>query len=269
MLLRVRMRIALGVEYDGREFCGWQSQPSGCAVQDALEKALGRICAHPVRIAGAGRTDSGVHATGQVAHFDTRADRPLTAWTRGANAALPRGVAVRWARVVDDAFHARFSATGRAYTYLLLNRPARPGLDAGRVGWFHLPLDADAMRTAARSLVGCHDFTAFRAAECQADSPVRELRRFDVERRGELIVFRLAANAFLHRMVRNLVGTLVYVGKGSHPPAWARELLDGRERAAAAPTFSPDGLYLTGVEYDTRWGLAEPASSDLLPHRVP
>jgi len=249
------MRIALGVEYDGRAFCGWQSQPDACAVQDALERALAGICAQPVRIAGAGRTDAGVHASGQVAHFDTSAERPLTAWTRGANSALLRGVAVRWAQPVADEFHARFSATGRSYTYLLLNRPARPGLDAGRVGWFHRPLDVEAMREAAAMLVGTHDFSAFRAAECQADSPVRELRRLDIERREDLIVFRLAANAFLQRMVRNLVGSLVYVGKGSHPPAWIREVLDSRNRSVAAPTFAPDGLYLTGVEYDSRWGL--------------
>lgn len=253
------MRIALGVEYDGRDFCGWQSQPGACAVQDALERALSGICVHPVRIAGAGRTDSGVHATGQVAHFDTEADRPLTAWTRGANSALPRGVAVRWAHTVDAAFHSRFSATGRAYTYLLLNRPTRPGLGAGRVGWFHRPLDIERMQAAAASLIGTHDFSAFRSAECQADSPVRELRRLDIERHGDVIVFRIAANAFLQRMVRNLVGTLVYVGKGSRPPDWVREVLDSRNRATAAPTFSPDGLYLTGVEYDSHWGLPRTA----------
>lgn len=253
------MRIALGIEYDGRDFCGWQSQPGGCAVQDALERALSAICDHPVRVAGAGRTDSGVHASGQVAHFDTDAKRPLTAWTRGVNGALPRGVAVRWAHPVDAMFHARFSATGRAYTYLLLDRPSRPGLDAGRVGWFHLPLDVARMQEAAASLIGTHDFSAFRAAECQADSPVRELRRLDIERRDGLIVFRLAANAFLQRMVRNIVGTLVYVGKGSHSPKWVRAVLDNRTRSAAAPTFAPDGLYLTGVEYDSSWGLPQAA----------
>jgi len=258
------MRIALGVEYDGRAFCGWQSQPDACAVQDALERALAGICVHPVRIAGAGRTDSGVHASGQVAHFDTSAQRPLTAWTRGANSALPSSVAVHWAHPVRDDFHARFAATGRSYTYVLLNRPTRPGLDAGRVGWFHHRLAVDRMQEAAALLVGTHDFSAFRAAECQADSPVRELRRLDIERRGDLIVFRLAANAFLQRMVRNLVGSLVYVGKGSHPPVWMRELLDRRDRSLAAPTFAPDGLYLTGVEYDTRWGL--PSATPVEPH---
>jgi tRNA pseudouridine38-40 synthase len=260
------MRIALGVEYDGRAFCGWQSQPDACAVQDALERSLAGVCAHPVRIAGAGRTDSGVHASGQVAHFDTSAQRPLTAWTRGVNSALPGGVAVRWAHPVRDDFHARFAATGRSYTYLLLNRPARPGLDAGRVGWFHRPLDVDRMREAAALLVGTHDFSAFRAAECQAGSPVRELRRLDIERRGDLVVFRLAANAFLQRMVRNLVGSLVYVGKGSHPPGWLRDVLQSRDRSLAAPTFAPDGLYLTGVEYDSRWGL--PAAAPFEPHAL-
>lgn len=251
------MRIALGVEYDGREFCGWQSQPGGCGVQDALERALAGICGHAVRVAAAGRTDSGVHASGQVAHFESSVERPLTAWTRGANSALPRGVAVQWAHRVDADFHARFCATGRSYTYLLLNRPARPGLAAGRVGWYHRELDVDRMREAASMLVGTHDFSAFRAAECQAESPVRDLRRFDIERRSELIVFRLEANAFLQRMVRNLVGTLVYIGNGKFPSGWARQLLEGRDRSRAAPTFAPDGLYLTAVEYDSRWGLPD------------
>lgn len=249
------MRIALGVEYDGRDFCGWQSQPGGCSVQDALERALARICGHAVRVAAAGRTDSGVHASGQVAHFDTAAERPLTAWTRGVNSALPRGIAVQWAHPVADDFHARFCATGRAYTYLLLNRPARPGLCAGRMGWYHRRLDIDRMREAASSLVGTHDFSAFRSAECQAESPIRELRRFDIERHEDLIAFRLAANAFLQRMVRNLVGTMIYVGNGNCPPAWARQVLDGMDRSRAAPTFAPDGLYLTAVEYDSCWGL--------------
>jgi len=257
------MRIALGVEYDGRRFCGWQSQPGGCGVQDALERALSGICGHPVKIAGAGRTDSGVHASGQVAHFETSSDRPLTAWTRGGNSALPQGVAICWAQPVADDFHARFSATGRAYTYLLMNRPTRPGLLNGRAGWFHRPLDLRLMREAAGSLVGTHDFSAFRSAECQADSPVRELRQLTIEQRGDLIVFRVAANAFLQRMVRNLVGSLLYVGKGKHPPAWLGELLASKDRSLGAPTFAPDGLYLTAVEYDARWRL--PATSSALP----
>jgi tRNA pseudouridine38-40 synthase len=251
------VRIALGIEYDGRFFCGWQSQPGGCGVQDALERALAGICQHPVRIAGAGRTDSGVHASAQIAHFDTQAVRPLTAWVRGCNSALPSGLAVLWAQPVAEDFHARFSALGRTYTYLLLNRPSRPGLLAGRVGWYHRPLDVGRMRQAAAHLIGSHDFSAFRSAECQADSPVRVLRRLEIERRDALIVFRLEANAFLQRMVRNIVGSLLYVGNGRQSAAWLAELLARRDRTRAAPTFAAGGLYLSAVEYDSRWGLPQ------------
>ena len=250
------------MEYDGRRFCGWQSQPAGCGVQDALERALASICGTFVRVAAAGRTDTGVHATCQVVHFDTPVERPLTAWVRGVNSALPEGASVLWAPPVDDASHARFSATGRAYTSVLLNRPTRPGLAAGRVGWFHRPLDVARMQEAARLLIGTHDFSAFRASECQADSPLRELRRVDIERHGDLVVFRFAANAFLQHMVRNIVGSLVYVGKGSQEPEWLGELLAARDRTAAAPTFAPDGLYLTGVEYDSGWGLPQPCARE-------
>jgi tRNA pseudouridine38-40 synthase len=253
------MRIALGLEYDGGAFCGWQSQPSGCGVQDALERALAGICGHCVRVHAAGRTDRGVHASGQVVHFDTPVARPLTAWVRGVNVGLPKAAAVRWAQPVADEFHARFSATGRSYAYLLLNRPSRAGLLHGRVGWFHLPLDVARMRAAAAALVGTHDFSAFRAAECQAGSPIRELRRLDIERHADMIVLRLEANAFLQRMVRNIVGSLVYVGKGRYPPDWIGEVLASRDRARAAPTFAPDGLYLQAVEYHTAWRLPRSA----------
>ncbi len=259
------MRVALGLEYDGRAFCGGPSQPSGCGVQDALERALAGICGHTVRVHAAGRTDAGVHATNQVAHFDTDATRPLTAWVRGVNTDLPEGAAVLWARPVAEDFHARFSATGRAYTYVLLNRPGRPGLLHGRVGWCHRPLDLERMQEAASLLVGTYDFSAFRAAECQAGTPVRELRRIGIERQGGLIRFRLEANAFLQRMVRNIVGSLVYVGKGRYPPGWIGEVLASGDRARAAPTFAPDGLYLTAVEYDSKWGLPVAAFSELLP----
>jgi len=252
------VRIALGLEYDGSAFCGWQSQPGRCSVQDALEDAIAAVAGHPVRIHGAGRTDSGVHATAQVAHFDTASERPLEAWVRGTNASLPPGAAVLWAHPVDEAFHARFGARERIYDYLLLNRPVRPAVLRARVGWFHRPLDVGAMREAAALLVGTRDFSAFRAAECQAPTPVRELRGLAVEREGDLLVLRFTANAFLHRMVRNLVGSLVYVGKGRHPPAWIAEVLASRDRARAAPTFAPDGLYLTGVRYDPGFGLPEP-----------
>lgn len=249
------VRIALGLEYDGGAFCGWQSQPEGCGVQDALEAALAGIAAEPVRAVTAGRTDAGVHALHQVVHFDTSAARPENAWVRGVNALLPAGVGVLWARQVPEAFHARFSAFERRYQYRLLNRPVRPALMAGKVGWFHHSLDLDAMRRGAAHLVGEHDFSAFRAAGCQAKSPVKNLRRLDIRREGDLILFDLAAGAFLHHMVRNIVGCLVYVGKGKHPPEWIGRLLESRDRRLAAPTFSPDGLYLAGVGYDPKWGL--------------
>lgn len=243
------MRIALGLEYDGSAFCGWQTQPSGCSVQDALERALAEIGGSPIATTCAGRTDAGVHALAQVVHFDTDADRPDTAWVRGTNALLPSGVSVLWARVVDPAFHARFDAQARRYRYVLLARGERPGLLHGKVGWWHGTLDVDAMRAGAAALVGEHDFSAFRAAECQAKSPVRTLTNLELRSEGSFIAFDLRANAFLQHMVRNIVGSLVYVGAGRQPPGWIAELLQGRDRRLAAPTFASDGLYLTGVEY--------------------
>ncbi len=249
------MRIALGVEYDGSRFCGWQTQPGGCAVQDVLAAAIATIAGHPVTLGAAGRTDAGVHAVEQVVHFDAQRERPDTAWVRGVNALLPGAVSVLWARPVEEAFHARFSARARRYRYLLLNRPTRPGLLSGRVGWYHAPLDVDAMRTAAAGLLGEHDFSAFRAAECQAKTPVRTLSRLDIRREGDVLVFDFAANAFLHHMVRNIVGCLVYVGKGKYPPHWLTDLLAGRDRTRAAPTFAADGLYFMGADYGDEWGL--------------
>lgn len=261
--LRPMPRIALGIEYDGSGFCGWQTQPSGAAVQDAVDAAVSAIADESVASQCAGRTDAGVHAIGQVIHFDTRAARPLSAWVRGVNGRLPRTVAVQWARQVPEDFHARNAARGRAYTYLLLNRPERPGLQRGRVGWHHRPLDLDAMAAAAAHLLGTHDFSSFRAAECQARSPVKELRLAQLSRQGDLIVMRFAADAFLHHMVRNIVGCLVMVGKGARAPGWLSEVLAARDRRVAAPTFAADGLYLTAVHYDARWGL--PAGEAALP----
>lgn len=259
------MRIALGVEYDGSRFCGWQTQPGGCSVQDALSAAVSAIAGHAASLAAAGRTDAGVHALGQVAHFDTPAVRPDSAWVRGVNALLPPAISVLWAQPVAADFHARFSAVGRRYRYLLLNRAVRPGLLAGRVGWYHAPLDVQAMRAAASGLLGEHDFSAFRAAECQAKSPVRTLSQLDIRREGDFIVFDLAANAFLHHMVRNIVGCLVYVGKGKYPPEWLADLLARRDRRRAAPTFAPDGLYFAGADYDPRWGLPARTGTDAMP----
>jgi tRNA pseudouridine38-40 synthase len=246
-------RIALGIEYDGSRFLGWQTQPGGGTVQDALEAALSGIADAPVGVTCAGRTDRGVHARAQVVHFDTDADRPDSAWVRGVNAMLPDSMAVLWSRRVPQEFHARYAARSRTYRYVLLNRPVRPALAARYAGWHHVPLEVEPMREAAGHLIGQHDFSAFRAAECQAKSPVRTLHSIEIERDGERIDFTLRANAWLQHMVRNIVGTLVYVGKGKHPPQWAGQLLQARERARAAPTFGPQGLYLEAVEYEPRW----------------
>ena len=248
-------RIALGLEYAGDAFLGFQSQRHGRTVQDVLEAALARIAGEPVRVHCAGRTDAGVHASAQVAHFDTGARRPVSAWVRGVNALLPAAAVVRWAVEVDEGFHARFLAYERQYRYLLFNSPTRPALLAGRVGWFHLPLDETKMAEAVRLLLGEHDFSAFRAAGCQARTPVRLMHEARVRRDGNMLVFDFRANGFLHHMIRNLVGALVYVGKGRHRPEWIGELLAVRDRKLAAPTFAPDGLYLCGVSYPPRWPL--------------
>lgn len=249
------MRFALAVEYAGDAFCGFQSQPSGCGVQDALQHALGAIAGHDVCVAAAGRTDAGVHAVSQIVHFDAAARRPDGAWVRGVNTHLPATAAVLWARAVGPDFHARFAATARHYTYLLLNRAERPGLCAGRVGWYHRPLDVEAMRAGAAHLAGTHDYSAFRAAQCQAKSPVKTLSRVAVAAQPPFVRFDFTANAFLHHMVRNIVGSLVYVGAGRQPPDWIASLLAARDRTLAAPTFPADGLYLAGADYDARFGL--------------
>ena len=249
------IRIALGIEYDGSRFLGWQTQPGGGTVQDALEAALSAIADAPVGVTCAGRTDRGVHARAQVVHFDTDAERPDSAWVRGVNAMLPEAMAVLWSQRVSSDFHARYAARSRTYRYVLVNRPVRPALAARYAGWHHAPLEVEPMRQAASQLLGEHDFSAFRAAECQAKSPVRTLHAIDIERDGERIEFRLRANAWLQHMVRNIVGTLVYIGKGKHPPQWAGKLLESRDRARAAPTFGPEGLYLEAVEYETRWNI--------------
>lgn len=255
------MRVVLGLEYDGTAFCGWQSQSEGCAVQDAVDRAISGIAGEKLTSTCAGRTDAGVHALAQVVHFDTGATRPPTAWTRGVNALLPPGVAVTWAREIDASFHARFSAQGRRYTYWLLNRSERPGLLHGRVGWFHRPLDHEIMSEAANSLLGEHDFSAFRAAECQAKSPVKNMRAACISRRGDLLRLDFSADAFLQHMVRNLVGALVYVGSGRQSVAWFQDILASRDRTRSAPTFSAAGLYLAAVTYDASWQL--PPGPDL------
>ena len=224
-------------------------------MQDALESALAAIASESVNLTGAGRTDRGVHAIAQVAHFDTHAARPLTAWVRGVNAFLPESVAVLWAHEVAAEFHARFSALARTYRYRLVNRPVRPALEERYAGWYHAPLDVAAMRDGARALLGEHDFSAFRAAECEASTPLRTVHSLEIEAEAGRIDFVIRANAFLHHMVRNIVGSLVYVGNGRQPPGWIAEVLASRDRAKAAPTFAPEGLYLERVEYDPKWGL--------------
>lgn len=249
------MRIALGLEYSGVPFTGWQSQADGRGVQDALERAISAVAGAQVRTIAAGRTDTGVHATLQVVHFETDATRPQSAWVRGVNAHLPAAVAVRWAQAVPPAFHARFAATARHYTYMLVAGPTRPALLAGHVGWYHRVLDLDAMREAAVALAGTHDFSSFRTAECQAASPVKTISHLRVERHGDYVRFDFSANAFLHHMIRNIVGVLVYVGAGKESPPWVAELLAARDRTRAAPTFAAAGLYFTGADYDAEWNL--------------
>jgi tRNA pseudouridine38-40 synthase len=249
------MKLAIGVSYCGAGLDGWQSQPSGNTVQDRLEAALSEIAGERVALTAAGRTDAGVHAIAQVAHFETSAERPESAWIRGVNSILPAGIAVQWAVPVAEDFNARYSAASRSYRYVLYNHAVRPALLAGRAGWFYRPLDLERMREAAGQIVGEHDFSSFRSSECQAKSPVRVVGSATVGTSGAYVLFDFTANAFLHHMVRNLVGSLVYVGKGKHPPGWIAELIAARDRGRAAPTFAADGLYLSGVRYEARWGL--------------
>jgi tRNA pseudouridine38-40 synthase len=257
------VRIVLGLEYDGARFSGWQTQKDGSGIQDTVEAALKSFIGESVEVVCAGRTDAGVHASGQVIHLDSPVQRESHAWVRGVNRYLPQSVSIRWAREVASDFHARYSALNRTYEYWILNDPVRSPLHDERTGWVFQALDVAAMHTAAQSLLGTHDFSAFRSAECQAASPVRELRQFDVERSGRLVRIQVAANAFLHHMVRNLVGTLVYIGIGRNPPRWALEVLAGRDRAAAAPTFAACGLYLTRVEYDRAFDLPNGSEASL------
>ena len=249
------MRIALGLEYDGSAFCGWQTQPGGCGVQDHLQGALARFVDAPIEVTAAGRTDAGVHAIAQVVHFDSPARRDAYSWVRGTNTFLDPHARVVWAAEVPDDFHARFHARSRTYRYLLVDAPVAPAVLGGLAGWHHQPLDVDAMAEAARALLGTHDFTSFRDSQCQAKTPVRELLEARVARVDGLIAFTFRANAFLHHMIRNIVGSLVYVGAGRQPRGWVAELLEARDRRLAAPTFAPDGLYLAAVEYDRALGL--------------
>lgn len=250
-------RVALGLSYNGAGWLGWQTQPDGGTVQDSLHQALGQFLAQPTKTVCAGRTDTGVHALCQVVHLDTTVQRRHESWIRGLNALLPDSIAIQWAQDVPDTFHARFSALTRTYLYLLRNTRVRTPLMHGRVGWVYRDLELHSMQQAAARLVGEHDFSSFRSSQCQASSPVRTLLSLDIEQQGEFFLFRFRANAFLHHMVRNLMGALVYVGQGKHPPQWMDMLLARRDRRLAAPTFSSAGLYLAGVDYPGAFGLVQ------------
>jgi len=251
------MRVALGIEYDGTAYVGWQRQKSGVGVQAIIEETLSQVANEPVAVVCAGRTDTGVHATGQVVHFDTNAERTDRGWLLGANSNLPDDINVAWAAHVSDDFHARFSATKRSYRYLILNRPYRSALLRNRVWWVHEPLDESLMQEAADYLVGRYDFSAFRAAGCQASSPVRDVSELSIQRHGEWLTITVRANAFLQHMVRNVTGTLVAIGRGEQAPAWAQSVLQGRDRRKGGIAAPAHGLTLIDVQYPDTFKLPQ------------
>ncbi len=263
-------RVALGLSYVGQGYLGWQSQPGGNTIQDKLETALAAFCGLPkggrVVTNCAGRTDAGVHGLMQVVHLDTPLQRDLSSWVRGTNSYLPADIAVQWARAVPDEFHSRGSAIARRYAYVLLESIVRPSVEAGRVGWVHRPLLLSNMQLATQVLLGENDFSSFRASQCQALSPVKTMRRIEISQRGAYWHFEFEASAFLHHMIRNIMGCLITIGQGKQPPKWMGQVLAARTREAAAPTFSPDGLYFLGPVYEAKWGLPErTAAYDWLP----
>ena len=249
------MKVALGLEYDGTRFSGWQVQPKQTTVQGCLEHALSIVANHTVKTVAAGRTDSGVHAVQQVAHFETMVKRDERNWILGLNTNLPPEINVTWAKMVDDDFSARFSALNRSYRYLIMNRVSRSAIHAHKMWWIFSPLDVERMQAAADLLIGHHDFSAFRAKECQAHSPFKTVEKINVTRRGDCIAIDVKAQSFLHHMVRNLVGVLVPIGEGRKPVEWAKQVLDGRDRALGGITSPPDGLYFINVEYPEQYAL--------------
>jgi len=258
------VRIALGVEYDGQPFVGWESQIDQRTVQSELQSALSKVADQPIRVVCAGRTDSGVHATGQVVHFETSQVRPERAWTLGTNKYLCAPVGVQWSAIVPPHFHARFSARCRHYRYFILNRRTRPGLLHGRVAWVPQRLDVGAMQQAAEYLLGRHDFSSFRAAGCQANSPHRTVHAIRVERHADFVVIDITANAFLQHMVRNIAGTFCLIGSGKQPAIWIEHLLQERDRRQAGMTMSPAGLYLVAVDYPDVYRLPRVSSLPVL-----
>jgi tRNA pseudouridine38-40 synthase len=258
-------RIAVGIEYDGSAYAGWQAQAERRTVQQIAERALGSVADEAIALTCAGRTDAGVHALGQVAHFDTRAVRAARGWVLGANSELPPDISLSWAVPVPEHFHARYCAEARTYRYLILNRTARSALVAHRAAWVHRPLDPERMAEAAAMLHGEHDFSAFRSSECQAKSPIRRLGRLTVERRGDWVTIEATANAFLHHMMRNIAGLLIAIGRGEAPPAFAREVLEGRDRTRNAATAPAAGLYLMSVRYPAAFGLPRAPGHEAAP----
>jgi len=255
-------KFALGVEYDGTRYHGWQAQEPGLrTIQAEIESALSKVADAPITIACAGRTDKGVHASGQVAHFETEVNRPLKSWLLGANTHLPSDIGLHWIREVDETFHARYSALARRYQYVIYNRPVRSALYAQRMSWHYYPLDANTMHEAGQLLLGEHDFQSFRAAECQSRTSIRDIKSLNVHRQGDCVIIDITANAFLHHMVRNIAGVLMTIGEGKQPPLWAQQVLLAKDRRAAGATAHPFGLYLVHVDYPAIHGL--PTLTDL------
>ncbi|GAL14503.1 tRNA pseudouridine synthase A [Vibrio astriarenae] len=249
------MRIALGIEYDGAKYYGWQRQRDVKSVQECLEKALSKIANHPVEVQCAGRTDAGVHGTGQVVHFDTTAVRKMAAWTMGVNTNMPKDIAVRWAKEVPEEFHARFTATARRYRYVIFNSPYRGGILSHGVSHYHGELDVTKMQEAGQYLLGENDFTSFRAVHCQSNSPWRNMMHLNVTRHGQYVVIDIKANAFVHHMVRNITGSLITVGRGEQKPEWIKWLLEAKDRKLASATAKAEGLYLVDVDYPQEFEL--------------
>jgi tRNA pseudouridine38-40 synthase len=256
------MRFAVGVEYDGTAYAGWQTQQSARSVQQVTEAAFSHVAAQPVGLICAGRTDAGVHARWQVAHFDTNANRSLRAWLLGSNSELPPDVSIAWVRPVPMHFHARYTAQARTYRYVILNRTTRSAFATNRAASIFKPLDHERMAEAAMALIGSHDFSAFRSADCQAKSPIRNVEKLTVVRQGDWILIEATANAYLHHMMRNMAGLLIAIGRGDGPASWAKEVLEGRDRKRNAATAPAEGLYFWGVRYPAVFGLPVPPEDD-------
>jgi len=249
------MRIALMVEYDGSQFHGWQAQTGLHTVQQVVEVALSQVAAHAVHVVCAGRTDTGVHATSQIIHFDSETARTNRAWIHGANSLLPKDVSVKWAQEMPQDFHARYSALSRRYQYVIYNSPVRPALLRGNMTWQYRPLDHQFMHEASQFLLGEQDFTSFRALECQSKTAMRDVHDISVTRRGDLVIIDITANAFLHHMVRNIAGVLIAVGSGRKPVAWVKDVLIAKDRKLGGETAPPYGLYLVGVKYSPNYSM--------------